>query len=178
MSICVLLRIPSLLNPHAVCFSGVSVPTDPQPRSGCCSCLLFSGPHFITMTVFLQQCNLCVTAMCFSAHLITLSPYEAQHIHEHAVQSHLEGKIVVHILLARGIIVNNDVCLCSAIELESDLLLLLMDMVFSLLIGGELGLAHQLRSNILSKMEQRWQLIGSPQSLRPLAARGVAARYL
>ncbi|XP_045890729.1 rap guanine nucleotide exchange factor 1-like isoform X1 [Micropterus dolomieu] len=63
-----------------------------------------------------------------------------------------------------------------AIELDSDLLLLLMDLVFSLLIGGELGLAHLLRSNILSKMEQRWQLIGSPQSLRPLAARGVAAR--
>uniref|UniRef100_UPI0037E96D3A rap guanine nucleotide exchange factor 1-like n=1 Tax=Semicossyphus pulcher TaxID=241346 RepID=UPI0037E96D3A len=63
-----------------------------------------------------------------------------------------------------------------AIELESDLLLLLMDLVFMLLTGGELGLAHLLRSNILSKMEQRWQLIGSPQSLRPLAARGVAAR--
>ncbi|XP_041644557.1 rap guanine nucleotide exchange factor 1-like [Cheilinus undulatus] len=63
-----------------------------------------------------------------------------------------------------------------AIELEPDLLLLLMDLVFMLLIGGELGPAHLLRSNILSKMEQRWQLIGSPQSLRPLAARGVAAR--
>ncbi|KAM7019110.1 rap guanine nucleotide exchange factor 1-like [Tautogolabrus adspersus] len=63
-----------------------------------------------------------------------------------------------------------------AIELESDLLLLLMDLVFMLLIGGELELAQLLRSNILSKMEQRWQLIGSPQSLRPLAARGVAAR--
>lgn len=56
------------------------------------------------------------------------------------------------------------------------MLLLLMDLVFSLLIGGELGLAHQLRSNILSKMEKRWKLIGSPQSLRPLAAKGVAAR--
>ncbi|XP_034547957.1 rap guanine nucleotide exchange factor 1-like [Notolabrus celidotus] len=63
-----------------------------------------------------------------------------------------------------------------AIELESDLLLLLMDLVFMLLTGGELGLAHLLRSNILSKMEQRWQLKGSPESLRPLAARGVAAR--
>ncbi|KAL7392295.1 hypothetical protein ABVT39_022470 [Epinephelus coioides] len=63
-----------------------------------------------------------------------------------------------------------------AIELDSDLLLLLMELVFSLLIGGELGLARLLRSNILSKMEQKWQLIGSPQSLRPLAARGVAAR--
>ncbi|XP_034397435.1 LOW QUALITY PROTEIN: rap guanine nucleotide exchange factor 1 [Cyclopterus lumpus] len=63
-----------------------------------------------------------------------------------------------------------------AIELDSDLLLLLMELVFSLLIGGELGLARLLRSNILSKMEQKWLLIGSPQSLRPLAARGVTAR--
>ncbi|XP_030579244.1 rap guanine nucleotide exchange factor 1-like [Archocentrus centrarchus] len=63
-----------------------------------------------------------------------------------------------------------------AIELDSDVLQLLMDLVFSLLIGGELGLAHQLRSNILSKMEKKWQLICSPQSLRPLAAKGVAAR--
>nr|XP_020450954.1 rap guanine nucleotide exchange factor 1 isoform X2 [Monopterus albus] len=63
-----------------------------------------------------------------------------------------------------------------AIELDSDLLLLLMDLVFRLLMGGELGLAHLLRSNILAKMEQRWQLISSPQSLRPLSARGVAAR--
>lgn len=66
--------------------------------------------------------------------------------------------------------------MCSAIELDSDVLLLLMDLVFSLLIGGELGPAQQLRSNILSKMEKRWKLIGSPQSLRPLAAKGVAAR--
>lgn len=51
-----------------------------------------------------------------------------------------------------------------------------MDLVFMLLTGGELGLAHLLRSNILSKMEQRWQLIGSTESLRPLAAKGVAAR--
>ncbi|XP_068166361.1 rap guanine nucleotide exchange factor 1 isoform X2 [Antennarius striatus] len=61
-------------------------------------------------------------------------------------------------------------------ELDSDLLAMLMDLVFSLLVGGELRLAHLLRSNILSKMEQRWQLIGSPQSPRPLAARSVAAR--
>ncbi|XP_062272854.1 rap guanine nucleotide exchange factor 1-like [Scomber scombrus] len=64
----------------------------------------------------------------------------------------------------------------SAVELDPDLLLLLMDLVFSLLIGGELTQARQLRSIILSKMEQKWQLIGSPQSLRPLAAKGVAAR--
>ncbi|KAM4578534.1 rap guanine nucleotide exchange factor 1-like [Fundulus diaphanus] len=64
----------------------------------------------------------------------------------------------------------------SEVELESDLLLLLIDLVFSLLIGGELGMAHLLHSNILSKMEKRWKLIGSPMSLRPLAAKGVAAR--
>ncbi|KAF7651467.1 hypothetical protein LDENG_00110810, partial [Lucifuga dentata] len=63
-----------------------------------------------------------------------------------------------------------------AIELGYDLQVLLMDVVFSLLIGGKLEPAHLLRSNILSKMEQRWQLIGSPLSLRPLAARSVAAR--
>ncbi|XP_026176666.1 rap guanine nucleotide exchange factor 1 [Mastacembelus armatus] len=63
-----------------------------------------------------------------------------------------------------------------AIELDSDLLLLLMDLVFSFLICGKLELAHRLRSNILTKMEKRWQLIGSSQSLRPLAAKGVAAR--
>ncbi|XP_061585600.1 rap guanine nucleotide exchange factor 1-like [Cololabis saira] len=64
----------------------------------------------------------------------------------------------------------------SAVDLEDDLLLLLMELVFSLLIGGELGPALLLHSNILSKMEKRWQLIGSPHSLCPLAARGVAAR--
>ncbi|XP_072243223.1 rap guanine nucleotide exchange factor 1-like [Leuresthes tenuis] len=64
----------------------------------------------------------------------------------------------------------------SATELDSDFLLLLMDLVFSLLIGGELGPAHLLHKNILSKMEKRWQLLDSPQSLRPLAAKGVAAR--
>ncbi|MED6233734.1 Rap guanine nucleotide exchange factor 1 [Ataeniobius toweri] len=64
----------------------------------------------------------------------------------------------------------------SVVELESDLLLLLIDLVFRLLIGGELGMAHVLHSNVLSKMEKRWKLVDSPQSLRPLAAKGVAAR--
>ncbi|XP_029959761.1 rap guanine nucleotide exchange factor 1-like isoform X6 [Salarias fasciatus] len=58
-------------------------------------------------------------------------------------------------------------------ELDSDLLLLLMDLVSSLLIGGELGPAHLLHTSILSRMEKTWQLIGSPPSL---AARSVAAR--
>ncbi|XP_055368005.1 rap guanine nucleotide exchange factor 1 [Betta splendens] len=62
------------------------------------------------------------------------------------------------------------------IELESDLLLLLMDLVSGLLIGGELELANLLHCSILSKIEQKWQLIGSPQWHRPLAARSVAAR--
>lgn len=68
------------------------------------------------------------------------------------------------------------VCVRSATELDADLLLLLTDLVFSLLTVGELGPAQTLRSNILSKMEQRWQLTGSPHSLRPLAARSVVAR--
>uniref|UniRef100_A0A8C4Z484 Rap guanine nucleotide exchange factor (GEF) 1b n=1 Tax=Gadus morhua TaxID=8049 RepID=A0A8C4Z484_GADMO len=65
--------------------------------------------------------------------------------------------------------------LCS-IELDGDLQLLLMDLVFSLVIKGELGLARLLRSNILSKLEERRQMIESPSWLRPLSARGVAAR--
>lgn len=65
---------------------------------------------------------------------------------------------------------------CSSVELEPDLLLLLFDLVSCLLIGGELGMARLLHGNILSKMEDRWKLIGSPQSLRPLAAKGVVAR--
>ncbi|XP_047448140.1 rap guanine nucleotide exchange factor 1-like isoform X2 [Mugil cephalus] len=65
--------------------------------------------------------------------------------------------------------------LCTT-ELDSDLLLLLMELVSSLLIGGKLDSAHRLHSNILSKMEKKWQLIGSPHSLRPLASKGVAAR--
>ncbi|XP_054895099.1 rap guanine nucleotide exchange factor 1 [Poeciliopsis prolifica] len=64
----------------------------------------------------------------------------------------------------------------SSVELEPDLLLLLFDLVFCLLIGGELGMARLLHTNILSKMEERWKLIGSPQSLRPLAAKGISAR--
>ncbi|XP_076586384.1 rap guanine nucleotide exchange factor 1-like isoform X2 [Chaetodon auriga] len=93
-----------------------------------------------------------------------------RHLCEGGETEHLEAaKRTFHLLVT----VVDELC---AIELDSDLLLLLMDLVFSLLTGGELGLAHLLRSNILCKMEQRWQLIGSPQSLRPLAARGVAAR--
>ncbi|KAM6954401.1 rap guanine nucleotide exchange factor 1 [Aplochiton taeniatus] len=65
--------------------------------------------------------------------------------------------------------------LCS-VELVEELQGQLMELVFSLLTGGELCLARLLRSNILSKLEQRRQLMNCPLSLRPLAARGVAAR--
>ncbi|KAM9701197.1 rap guanine nucleotide exchange factor 1-like, partial [Menidia menidia] len=64
----------------------------------------------------------------------------------------------------------------STTELDADLLLRLVELVFSLMSGGQLGPAHRLHTHILAKMEKRWQLIGSPQSLRPLAAKGVAAR--
>lgn len=63
-----------------------------------------------------------------------------------------------------------------AIELDGDLQILLMDLVFSLVIRGELSLARLLRFNILAKLEERRQLINSPLWLRPLSARGVAAR--
>ncbi|KAM3611630.1 uncharacterized protein V6R79_021747 [Siganus canaliculatus] len=88
----------------------------------------------------------------------------------HLTPAHLTAaKKTFHLLVT----VVDELC---AVELDSDLLLLLMELVQSLLIGGELALANLLRANILSKMEQRWQLIGSPQDLRPLAAKGVAAR--
>ncbi|XP_076010344.1 rap guanine nucleotide exchange factor 1-like isoform X2 [Genypterus blacodes] len=73
-------------------------------------------------------------------------------------------------LLARAV---EELC---AVELDSDLLLLLMDLVFKLLLAGELGPANLIRTNVLSKMEQKWQQIGCPLSLRPLSARSVAAR--
>lgn len=61
-------------------------------------------------------------------------------------------------------------------ELDSGLLLDLMEQVCSLLVGGELRLAHLLHSTVLSKLEKRWKLLASPQALCPLAAKGVAAR--
>ncbi|XP_041793519.1 rap guanine nucleotide exchange factor 1-like isoform X2 [Chelmon rostratus] len=102
--------------------------------------------------------------------VISKLQHRYRHLCDRCEPAHLAAaKKTFHLLVT----VVDELC---AIELDSDLLLLLMDLVFSLLTDGELGLAHLLRSNILSKMEQRWQLIGSPQSLRPLAARGVAAR--
>ncbi|XP_049435668.1 rap guanine nucleotide exchange factor 1-like isoform X3 [Epinephelus fuscoguttatus] len=102
--------------------------------------------------------------------VISKLQYRYRHLCDRHEPAHLTAAKNTFHLLVRVV---DELC---AIELDSDLLLLLMELVFSLLIGGELGLARLLRSNILSKMEQKWQLIGSPQSLRPLAARGVAAR--
>ncbi|XP_056232185.1 rap guanine nucleotide exchange factor 1-like isoform X2 [Seriola aureovittata] len=102
--------------------------------------------------------------------VISKLQHRYKHLCEGREPEHLKAAKNTFHLLVRVV---DELCV---MELDSDLLLLLMDLVFSLLIGGELGPAHLLRSNILSKMEQKWQRIGSPQSLRPLAARGVAAR--
>uniref|UniRef100_A0A3P8VES0 CRK SH3-binding GNRP n=2 Tax=Cynoglossus semilaevis TaxID=244447 RepID=A0A3P8VES0_CYNSE len=63
----------------------------------------------------------------------------------------------------------------SVMELEADLLQSLTDMVFKHLTDGELGLAHLLRSTVLSKLELKWHCC-STLSTCPLAARGVTAR--
>ncbi|KAM3611629.1 uncharacterized protein V6R79_021747 [Siganus canaliculatus] len=102
--------------------------------------------------------------------IITKLQHRYRHLRSGRTPAHLTAaKKTFHLLVT----VVDELC---AVELDSDLLLLLMELVQSLLIGGELALANLLRANILSKMEQRWQLIGSPQDLRPLAAKGVAAR--
>ncbi|XP_046904723.1 rap guanine nucleotide exchange factor 1 [Hypomesus transpacificus] len=64
--------------------------------------------------------------------------------------------------------------LCG-VELSEELLRFLLELVFRLLIGGELNRARLLRSNILNKVEKRRRL-NSTLCLCPLAARGVAAR--
>lgn len=51
-----------------------------------------------------------------------------------------------------------------------------MDLVFTLVCNGELSLARVLRKNILDKVEQK-KLLRYTNSLKPLAARGVSARY-
>lgn len=68
------------------------------------------------------------------------------------------------------------VCVCvSLVEMTEDILKQLMDLVFRLVCNGELSLARVLRKNILDKVEQR-KLLRYTNSLKPLAARGVAAR--
>uniref|UniRef100_A0A8C4TDF7 CRK SH3-binding GNRP n=1 Tax=Erpetoichthys calabaricus TaxID=27687 RepID=A0A8C4TDF7_ERPCA len=66
----------------------------------------------------------------------------------------------------------DELCL---VELTDGILRLLMTLVFQLLCNGELSLARVLRKNILDKMDQKKQLRYT-NSLKPLSARGVAAR--
>lgn len=60
-------------------------------------------------------------------------------------------------------------------ELTEEILKLLMDLVFRLVCSGELSLARVLRKNILDKVDQK-KLLSYANSIKPLAARGVAAR--
>lgn len=60
-------------------------------------------------------------------------------------------------------------------EITEDILKQLMDLVLHLLRNGELSLARVLRKNILEKVQQK-QLLQYTNSLKTLAARGVAAR--
>ncbi|NXH12536.1 RPGF1 factor, partial [Bucco capensis] len=66
----------------------------------------------------------------------------------------------------------DELCL---VELTEEILKLLMDLVFRLVCNGELSLARVLRKNILDKVEQK-KLLSYANSIKPLAARGVAAR--
>ncbi|XP_058245871.1 rap guanine nucleotide exchange factor 1 isoform X4 [Hemibagrus wyckioides] len=66
----------------------------------------------------------------------------------------------------------DELCL---VELTEDILKHLMDLVVSLVCSGELSLARVLRKNILDKVEQK-KLLSYTNSLKPLAARSVAAR--
>ncbi|KAJ8286562.1 hypothetical protein GJAV_G00040600 [Gymnothorax javanicus] len=61
------------------------------------------------------------------------------------------------------------------VELTDDILRQLMDLVFWLVCNGELSLARVLRKNILDKVEAK-KVLRYTNSLKPLAARGVAAR--
>lgn len=60
-------------------------------------------------------------------------------------------------------------------ELTEEILKLLMDLVFRLVCSGELSLARVLRKNILDKVDQK-KTLSYANSIKPLAARGVAAR--
>ncbi|XP_029466936.1 rap guanine nucleotide exchange factor 1 isoform X2 [Rhinatrema bivittatum] len=67
----------------------------------------------------------------------------------------------------------DELCL---VELTDEILKLLMDLVFRLVCNGELSLARVLRKNILDKVENKRMLRYTSSTVRPLAARGVAAR--
>lgn len=81
------------------------------------------------------------------------------------------------LLLLMNHYLNKDPFLCvfSLVELTEDILKQLMELVFSLLCNGELTLARVLRKNILDKVQQK-KLLQYTNSLKTLAARGVAAR--
>lgn len=64
----------------------------------------------------------------------------------------------------------------SLVELSDDILKLLMELVFRLVCSGELSLARVLRKNILDKVDQK-RTVKYAGLMKPLAARGVAARY-
>ncbi|XP_061867487.1 rap guanine nucleotide exchange factor 1 isoform X2 [Colius striatus] len=66
----------------------------------------------------------------------------------------------------------DELCL---VELTEEILKLLMDLVFRLVCNGELSLARVLRKNILDKVDQK-KMLSYANSIKPLAARGVAAR--
>uniref|UniRef100_A0A8C3UW23 CRK SH3-binding GNRP n=1 Tax=Catharus ustulatus TaxID=91951 RepID=A0A8C3UW23_CATUS len=66
----------------------------------------------------------------------------------------------------------DELCL---VELTEEILKLLMDLVFRLVCSGELSLARVLRKNILDKVDQK-KMLSYANSIKPLAARGVAAR--
>ncbi|OXB73503.1 UNVERIFIED_CONTAM: hypothetical protein H355_012470 [Colinus virginianus] len=66
----------------------------------------------------------------------------------------------------------DELCL---VELTEEILKLLMDLVFRLVCNGELSLARVLRKNILDKVDQK-KMLRYTNSIKPLAARGVAAR--
>ncbi|XP_075628803.1 rap guanine nucleotide exchange factor 1 isoform X10 [Balearica regulorum gibbericeps] len=66
----------------------------------------------------------------------------------------------------------DELCL---VELTEEILKLLMDLVFRLVCNGELSLARVLRKNILDKVDQK-KMLSYTNSMKPLAARGVAAR--
>nr|XP_055024016.1 rap guanine nucleotide exchange factor 1 isoform X4 [Misgurnus anguillicaudatus] len=66
----------------------------------------------------------------------------------------------------------DELCL---VELNEDILKQLMDLVLHLLRNGDLALARVLRKNILEKVQQK-RLLQYTNSLKTLAARGVAAR--
>ncbi|CAN9512822.1 unnamed protein product [Ophioblennius macclurei] len=109
--------------------------------------------------------SVCLSPACLPAKSLTCITYK--HLSERQEPEDLKNSGNAFNLLLK---VMDELCVT---EVDSDLLRLLMDLVFSLLTGGELGPAHLLHTSVLSSIEKRWELVGSPQSL---AARSVAAR--